>query len=189
MYRNARPLIDKALELDGQLAEAFAALGYSLMVAGDSVGAQTAFQRSLGLAANSASTHHMYSLFLRSYGQYDEGLRHIREAAKLDPLSSVLQTNIGTVLFALGRPEEAIVQFKKTIEMDTAFPATFWSVGGVYWTAFGRLDEALVWFKQGLDRNPGNAKITAWIGLLYLDLGDEAEAERWISAALEARSG
>lgn len=179
------PFIDKALALDGQLAGAFSVLGQHLMYAGDSVGAETAFQRSLQLGTNIASTHHRYSMFFRSYGQYEEGLRHIQEAAQLDPLSQVIQANIGTVLFALGRPEEAIVQFKKTIEMDTAYPATYWSIGGVYWTEFGLLDEALVWFKQGLDRNPGNAKITAWIGLLYLDLSDEAEAERWISAALD----
>lgn len=181
----AGPLIDKALELDDQLAGAFSALGQHLMYAGDSVGAETAYQRSLELGTNSASTHHQYSMFLRLYGQYEEGLRHIQEAAQLDPLSPVIQTNIGTVLFALGRPEEAIVQFKKTIEMDTAYPPPYWSIGGVYWTEYGQLAEALSWFKQSLDRNPGNTKITAWIGLLYLDLGDEAEAERWISAALD----
>jgi len=96
----------------------------------------------------------------------------------------VIQTNIGTLFAVLGRPEEAIAQFKRVIEKDAPFPATYWSIGGVYWTAFGQLDEALAWFQQGLDRNAGNAKITAWIGLLYLDLGDEAKAEHWIDSAL-----
>ncbi len=180
------PFIDKALALDGQLAGAFSALGRHLLYEGDSVGAETAYRRSLELGTNDARTHHQYSLFLRLYGKYEDGLRYIQKAAQLDPLSPVIQTNIGTVLFALGRPEEAIVQMKKTIEMDSAYAVGYWSIGGVYWTEFGQFDEAMAWFMQGLERNPGNTKITAWIGLLYLDLGDEAEAERWITAALDS---
>ena len=184
-YTLAGPLIDKALELDDQLTEAYTALGQNLKNAGDYTGAEIAFRRALELGPNYATAHHRYSMFLRSSGQYEGGLEHIQRAFQLDPLSPVIQTNIGTVLVALDRPEEAISQFQKIIEMDADYPVAYWSIGGVYWTQFGLLDEALVWFKQGLDRNPGNAKITAWIGLLYLDLGDEAEAERWISAAVE----
>jgi len=181
----AGPLIDKALQLDDQLAEAYSALGQNLRKAGDRAGAEIAYQRAMELAPNYATAHHGYSMFLRSYGQYERGQEHIRRAVQLDPLSSVLQTNLGTVLVALGRPKEALSQFQKIIEMDAGYPPAYWSIGGIYWTEYGQLAEALTWFKQSFDRNPGNAKITAWIGLLYLDLGDEAEAERWISAAEE----
>jgi len=181
----ARPLIDKALQLDDQLAEAYSALGQNLRKAGDRAVAEIAYQRAMELAPNYATAHHGYSMFLRSYGQYERGQEHIRRAVQLDPLSSVLQTNLGTVLVELGRPKEALSQYQKIIDMDAGYPPAYWSIGGIYWTEYGQLAEALTWFKQSLDRNPGNAKITAWIGLLYLDLGDEAEAERWISAAEE----
>jgi len=181
----AQPLLDRALELDDQSAEAYAALGSSLMKKTDRDAAEAAFRRALDLSPNYASAHHWYSLFLRTYGQYDAGLTHIQQAIQFDPLSSVLWANLGTVLFELDRPEESIAAYKKITEMDAAFPSSYWSIAGIYWTGFGQLDEALIWFKKGLERNPGNAKITAWIGLLYLDLGDEAEAERWVSAALE----
>jgi TolB-like protein/Tfp pilus assembly protein PilF len=180
-----QPLLDRALKLDDQSAEAYAALGSGLSRSTDRDAAEAAFQRALDLGPNYASAHHWYSMLLRSFGEYDAGLTHIQQAIRLDPLSSVLQANLGTVLFELDRPEDAIAQYRKTIEMDAAFPASYWSTGGIYWTQFGRLDEALTWFKKGLERNPGNAKITALIGLLYLDLGDEAEAERWINTALE----
>ncbi len=181
----AEPLIDKALELDDQSGEAYAALALNLVGTRDRDAAETAFQRALDLGPNYATAHHWYSLFLRSYGQYDAGLIQIKHAIQLDPLSSVVQANLGTVLFELGRPEEAIAQFKKTIEMDPTYPASHWSIGAIYWTQFGQLDEALAWFKQGLERNPGSAMITAWIGLLYLDLGDEDAAEHWINMAFE----
>lgn len=181
----AEPLIDKALELDDQSGEAYAARGLNFTIKRDHDAAEAAFRHALDLSPNYVSAHHWYSVFLRLYGHYDAGLKQINDAIKLDPLSSVLQTNLGTVLLELGRPEEAIAQFKKTIEMDAAYPSSYWSIGGIYWAHFGQLDEALAWFKRGLERNPGNATITAWIGLLYLDLGDEAEAEHRIDMALE----
>jgi len=181
----AKPFIDEALELDDQSAEAFAALGSILLDIGDYDTAETAFQRALELGPNYATGHHRYSLFLRSSGRYDEGLTHIQKAVQLDPLSSVIRTNVGTVLSALGQPEEAISQFKRAIELNPEFPAAYWSIGGIYWTHYGQLDEALSWFKQGLDRNPGNTKAMVWLGLLHLDLGDKAEAERLINEAIE----
>ncbi len=180
----AVPLIDKALELDDQTSEAYATLALSATYLKDYDTANAAFQRALEIDPNYVSTHHWYSNLLRDYGHYDAGMKEIEDAIRLDPLSAVLQVNLGTVLFELGRHEEALAQFRKTIEMDVDFPLPYWCIGGIYWTYSGRLDEALIWFKEALERNPGHARITAFIGLVYLDLGAEAEAEHWINTAL-----
>jgi len=180
----AVPLIDKALELDDQTGEAYATLALSATFLKDYDTANAAFQRALELDPNYVSTHHWYSNLLRDYGFYDAGMKEIEDAIRLDPLSAVLQVNLGTVLFELGRPEEALAQFRKVIEMDVDFPLPYWCIGGIYWTYSGQLDEALIWFKEALERNPGHARITAFIGLVYLDLGAEAEAEHWINTAL-----
>ena len=180
----AVPLIDKALELDDQTSEAYATLALSATYLKDYDTANAAFQRALEIDPNYVSTHHWYSNLLRDYGHYDAGMKEIEDAIRLDPLSAVLQVNLGTVLFELGRHEEALAQFRKTIEMDVDFPLPYWCIGGIYWTYSGQLDEALIWFKEALERNPGHARITAFIGLVYLDLGAEAEAEHWINTAL-----
>lgn len=184
----ATPLIDKALELDDQTGEAYATLGLVAIDLNDPDAANAAFQRALEIDPNYVSTHHWYSNFLRHYGLYGAGMKQIKDAIRLDPLSWVLHANLGTVLFELGRPEEALAQFKKIIETNADLPNAYWSVGGIYWTYFGQLDEALIWFKEALARNPGNARITALIGLIYLDLGAEAEAEHWINTSLELQA-
>jgi len=184
----AAPLIDKALELDDQSGEAYATLALSLAYLNDHDATNAAYQRALEIDPNYVSTHHWYSNFLRDSGLYDAGMKQIEDAIRLDPLSAVLHVNLGTVLYELGRPEESLAQFKKTIEMDVEFPLPYWCIGGIYWTHFGQLDTALIWFKQALERNPGHARITALIGLLYLDLGGEAEAEHWINTSLELQS-
>jgi TolB-like protein/Tfp pilus assembly protein PilF len=187
-FELAKPLIDKALELDDQSGEAYATLALSVTYLNDPDIANAAFQRALEIDPNYVSTYHWYSNFLRDYGLYDAGMKQIKDAIRLDPLSAVLHVNLGTVLYELGRPEEALARFKQTIEMEVDFPLPYWCIGGIYWTHFGQLDEALTWFKQALERNPGNARLTALIGLLYLDLGGEAEAEHWINSSLELQA-
>jgi TolB-like protein/Tfp pilus assembly protein PilF len=181
----AEPLIKKALELDDQSGEAYASLGMIYGYIGDRDAAETAFRRALELSPNYVGAHHGYSMFLRELGYYDVGLEQINEAIRLDPLSAVAQVNLGTVLFELGRPEDALTQFKKVVALDPAYPPGHWSVGALYWTGFGQLDKALVWLKQAVKNNPGDAITPAWLGLLYLDLGDETAAVHWINKALE----
>ena len=180
----AEPLITKALELDDQSGEAYASLGLNYSYLNHQGTAEAAFLHALALSPNYASAHHWYSNLLRNFSDYDAGLEQIIEAIKLDPLAAVLQANLGTVLFELGQPEKSLSQFKKLTSMYPDYPVG-WSIGGIYWTYFGQLDEALKWFEKGLERNPGNSTISAWIGLLYLDLGAEAEAENWINTSLE----
>jgi len=181
----AEPLINKALELDDQSGEAYASLGLILAYVGEHNAAEAAFQSALELGPNYVSAHHWYSNLLRQFGRYDAGLEQITEAIQLDPLSTVLQANLGTVLFELGRPEESLAEYEKLVARDSNYPPSHWSIGALYWTEFGQLNKALVWLKKGIERNPGDAVIPAWLGLLYLDLGDEAEAEYWINNALE----
>lgn len=181
----AEPLINRALELDNQSGEAYASLGLISMSIGEHNAAEAAFQRALDLSPNYASAHQWYSMLLRELGHYEAGLEHISEAIQLDPLSKTYHANLGTVLFELGRPEESLAQFKKVVAMDSAYPPGYWSIGALYWTEFGQLDKALGWLKQAVEKNPGDAITPAWLGLLYLDLGDEAAAKHWINKALE----
>ena len=110
--------------LDDQTGEAYATLALSTTYLNDPDAANTAFQRALEIDPNYVSTHHWYSNFLRDYGLYDAGMKQITYAIRLDPLSAVLHTNLGTVLYELGRPEEALAQFRKTIEMDVDIPSS-----------------------------------------------------------------
>jgi len=182
---SAKTIIEKALELDDQSGEAFTSLGYVYTQLKNRDASDTAFQRALALSPNYVTAHHWYANFLREYGYYQQGMEQINRAIRLDPLSPVLQTHVSTSLLELGRPVESLAQLRKGIDMDAGYPPNYWAIGGLYWTIFGHLDEAVSWFEQGLERNPGDANIAAWIGFVYLDLGAEAEAEHWINKALE----
>lgn len=89
-YRNARELVDKALNLDGQQATAHstrAVLEWEQEA--DARQAEIHFQRALELAPGLADTHHRYAEFLGARGRFDEALREIRLALELDPFAHI----------------------------------------------------------------------------------------------------
>lgn len=77
----------KALELDSDLSEAHAAMGlyYSNMQQWDR--AEEFYRRSIGLNAHYPLAHEWLSSVLVARKQFDEGLRELAEAERLDPLS------------------------------------------------------------------------------------------------------
>jgi len=60
---------------------------------------------------------------LKALGRFDEALNQITTAQKLDPLSLSINTGVGHVLYLSRRYDEAIKQYKKTVEYRPEFPA------------------------------------------------------------------
>ena len=73
-------------------------------------------KRAIELNPNYATAYHWLSLILRSEGKLVEAYTNIMRAHELDPLSRVIGVNIGEVLYANGKINEAIRQFEKIIE-------------------------------------------------------------------------
>ena len=62
--------------------------------------------------------------------------------------------------------------------MQPDFPGAYFQLGLNAYTVDGNMVEAAKWFRQELAVDPG--RNTTMLGALYLDLGDDVEAERWI---------
>jgi Flp pilus assembly protein TadD len=71
------------------------------------------------LNPNNALAHlQLGSLLIVGYGRADEGLKEVRAAAALDPLSPSVNTELGHALVLAGRYEEAAAQLRKAIGLD-----------------------------------------------------------------------
>jgi tetratricopeptide (TPR) repeat protein len=53
----------------------------------------------------------------------DEALALLSRARDLDPLSPIIQYNIGYTYQAAGRDDDALASFEKALELDSSFPA------------------------------------------------------------------
>jgi adenylate cyclase len=129
MMPKARAAALKALELDNTLGEAHAALGLIKALEFDWTGAEADYRRAIELAPNYASAHHWYEVLLRSLGRLDEASREIHRAQDLDPLSPVINANVGWVLYFQGQYAQAIAAFRAVLELNPGFRHAHLGVG------------------------------------------------------------
>ena len=95
---------------------------------------------------------------------------------------------VGNALRRLGRFDEELAQYEKVIEIDPAFPRAYEFIGDIHWAVLGQLDEAAAWYRKAIALDPGNPLFPAPLGFIYLDLGDEQQAESWINRSMELGS-
>jgi TolB-like protein/Tfp pilus assembly protein PilF len=181
--------IDKALELDDSLGEAYASLATLLWQKDDLAAAEVAFKRALELNPNYATAHQWYGSLLGNLGRREEGLAQKRKAQALDPLSAVINHDVGLTLEILGRFDEALAQYRIVIEIDPAFPNPYEGTARIYWQALGQLDEAVVWFRKSAALDSAQASAPIMLAMIYLDLGNSAQAEFWFNRVLKLAPG
>lgn len=113
----------KALELDPNLAEAYASLGYIANTYDyDWDSAEQHYKTALRLNPNYATARQWYAEHLAFRGRLDEALSEISVALELDPFSLVINRMKGNILSFAKRHDEAIAQLNKTIELYPESP-------------------------------------------------------------------
>jgi TolB-like protein/Tfp pilus assembly protein PilF len=175
-YPQAKAAAKKALELDDALGEAHTSLAQVLCYFDfDFSQATREFQRAIELNQNYATAHQWYgNSDLVALARFDEAIAEVKRAIELDPLSLVINTDLGTTYYRARRYDEAIEQLRKTLEMDPGFYYARWNLGSAL-AAKGDLDAAIGEYQQAraLSDNP------LMLGLLahaYGFSGNKAEA-------------
>jgi tetratricopeptide (TPR) repeat protein len=121
----------KALQLDEKLAEAHTALGWLLCTSDFNIAASISeFQRAIALNPNYATAHHWYGNGpLLALGRFDDAIAEGRRAIELDPLSPIINADLGQDLYSARRYDEAIAQLRKTLEIDPTFYYAHYNLG------------------------------------------------------------
>ena len=168
-YEQSQRSITTALRLNPGCAEAYASLAYSkLIYEWDFEGAEKAFRHSLELNPNHAPAHYWCALFLAAVGRDEEAMRQIGLALELDPLSLVINTHKGWVLYFARKYEHAVEQLLSTIEMDESFAAAHYFLGLVYLQTRQYEDAAARFQKAAAMSNNHPATITGTARTLAL---------------------
>ncbi len=141
----------KAIELDESSAEAHTALaGFKVLYAYDWSGGKAEFLRALTLNPNYALAHHWYAnLYLDPEGDNDDAIAEMKLAQELDPMSLVINTDLGYAYYLAGECGNALAQFRKVAAMDPMFGPAYneqvpcYELEGNYDTAFEEKHKAL----------------------------------------------
>ena len=182
---NAEPAVNKALELDDQLGEAYTALGFVLQRKRDPDGAEAAYKKAIELNPSYADAYQRYGVLLKwSFGRVEDALPLHKRALELDPLSKSLNMSVAEDYHEMGRYEAALKQCQRVIEIDPDFPRAYSLMADLYWEALGQVDQGARWLHKAVELDPGNPSHARWLTMVYLDLGDVETARYWLDKAV-----
>jgi TolB-like protein/DNA-binding winged helix-turn-helix (wHTH) protein len=125
LLAKARSAAQKGVQLGGSLAETHTARA---LVAQDFdwdwQTAEKEYRRAIELNPNYATAHHWYAEYLALMGRFDEASAQIELARVLDPLSLIIATDRGVILYYARQYDHAIEVLRAVQEMYPAYPRT-----------------------------------------------------------------
>ena len=180
----AGPVIDRALELDNQLPEAYAQKGIFLWRSGDLEAAEDAFRQGLDLKPGYSPSLAAYGIFLRFTGRPEQAIPPLEKALRDDPLSTEILFNLGKAEMYAGHPEKNVHYSERIRQIDpssvygytSALQANLW---------LGRYDLAIPWFVKFFEVDPNDFELWAHLGWYVHMLGDADLGDRYLDRAIK----
>jgi pentatricopeptide repeat protein len=150
VYPHVMSAVEQALLYGGSFAAAHTTMASAkLWYAWDWAGAESSFRQALDLSPNSAAAHRRYAWYLITMGRLDDAIVVMNRARELNPLSPGIGKNMGQVFYFARQFDQAIAQFRSTIEMDPTFRTAYSGLvyaylqKGMYAEALGVCQEML----------------------------------------------
>ena len=213
----AKQVIKKALDLDSNMAEAYAVRGLiNFFYEWDFAASEKDLKTAIELEPNNDTAHWGYALLYASGGRFEQALKEIETAQVIAPGTRMYERDRGRILYYSRRYDEAIVQLTRTSELQTEL-ATIWlsrsyEMKGDYAAAFEafmkvqkdpqRLEayhsayETAGW--QGvqrkflefskLDEQKGPGANNYKIAITFAQLGEKEQAFAYLDKLVEERS-
>jgi tetratricopeptide (TPR) repeat protein len=196
LYTNARPAdvqprakaaAEKALTLNPSLGEAYASLAYVRMnYDRDWKGAGPVFQKALELTPNYATANQWYGDYLAAQGFVAESIPYYDRAARLDPLSAVLNFSRAWLAMSQRRFEDAIALFQAALELDSTLVDTHTHLARTLLFQ-GHHAEAIDSLEKAVTRSGRRTMELAFLGYAYGVANRRADAQRMLTE-LNARA-
>ena len=177
----------RALELDSQLGEPHACLGYVHTIYDWRLDdAEVEFQKAYELNPSNGSYWYWHANLMGARGRYDDAVDLLKRGLEYDPLSIYMHSHLGLTQFMAGRFREAEKTYQYTLELEPTLTLARSNLGLVYHFQ-GRSEEGLQEIRRGVDES-GRQQFDLWIlGSTCADLGMHDEAEAVLNELMDRR--
>ena len=189
----AKSCFEQAIEIDPEFADAYSFLSYwyvaawNLMFPGFEDGLERALplaEKAILLDPDSPIAHMRLGWTLGFMRLFDQALSSFERARTLGPDIPEVYVYYGMFLNYIGRAEEGLDLLETAYRLDPIAP-TAWDmiVGYSHWELH-RFDEAVMHFRNVIERVPGMPMTYLFLASVYMDLGQDAEASELVRALL-----
>src|ERR1039458_561704 len=176
-FPKARAAVSKALELDGNLAEAHTSLGtIRFWFDWNWSGAEECYQRALEINPNYVVARLYRAHCLSNAGRHEEAIAEINRAVRLDPLSPILSTLLAEFLYHARRYDQAVTQFHNAVELAPRFWIAHLNFAKVY-EQIGEHGRAIAELELARTSSDGNTEPISLLGYVLAKGGRHTEAE------------
>ena len=214
---STRKYINKALNLDPELAEAYAAQSNiygSFDWNWDKM--KKMCDKCLEMDPNNPSCYQAYKEYWLVMGDFSKAIAVSEKAVQLDPLNHRVVLDLGFALSFAGRYDEALTVVKQVVELNPAFPSAWSHLGMIYYRqnlpekasqsfakqhelignsdvaeAYrqGSLEEGLrFWLERAKSTDPHYASVPSAISLVHMMLGEKEEAIHWLELSIQEKN-
>jgi TolB-like protein len=169
------PLVDRAMQLNSNLAEVLAVKGWLRTEEFKFDEALPLLQRATKLNPNDAASHRFLGNLFDRRAQPGEALKHYSAAARLDPMDFISHVFRCMEFVDLRKIDDATAACARARELD---PTNMWGPMTTAWIARaqGRTEEALQWIDAARKLQPRDAYLVEQKIDLLLNLGKPADA-------------
>ncbi|HEU4860594.1 MAG TPA: tetratricopeptide repeat protein [Chitinophagaceae bacterium] len=181
----AKELIDKALKLNANLAEAHASNGtWKLGFEWNWTEAEEEFKKAIALNPGLAITYQWYGRMLGFIGRFDEALVQLAKAKELDPLSPVIVAYTSQVYIYSKQYKKSEEVLQQALNLHPNHALILHNIGELY-IAQGRYGEAIAPLKKSAEES-ASAHYKAMLALAYARANQRQEATRILNELLNS---
>jgi len=185
----ARRLVEEAIKLDPDYAQAYRWLGGTHLVdvwLGSTRSPQESLKTAIELAKKALSlddslggAHGLLGNLYVMTGQYDKGILEAERAVELEPNGADAHMFLGMALRFADRAEEAIPVLQKAIRLDPHAPALYLNLLAGAYRDTENYEPAMEWAEKAVQKNPQNVLSRQVLCSVYslADRMDEARAQ------------
>ena len=175
-FPKAKEAALKAIEIDPSLAEAHSAMGYVFDKADwNWTEAERELKRAIEIDPKNANAHYYYGLLLEDLGRTGDAVQEIKTAVELEPISLIMNANLAGAYMFDGQNDKALVQARKTFDLDQD------SFGGRQWLAqvycTNKMYAEVIELYEGTAKDDIKRSLSRFAGIAYAKTGRFTEAE------------
>jgi TolB-like protein/Tfp pilus assembly protein PilF len=174
----ARAAAERAIAIDDGLAEAHTALAYvRFYYDWDWAGAEREFKRAIELNPNYATAHQWYGELLGDLERNDESLAERKWALTLDPLSPIINSELGISYYEARHYDRAVEEFRKAAELYPDFSPAHSFLAMAY-ESIGHYDEAIAECRKAIDLARSDHYLLTQLARMYARSGRQTDARQ-----------